>query len=104
METAIFPLLALMLFSVVSRKTSPTTSFPSSVTSLNATGTTLGSLSEQVARSHILSFNNFFTFSFIMIFAPFLLPAFFHLLWLHYIRATHDKKYISKFNSRYYFS
>lgn len=46
---------------VVSRNTSPTTSLPSSVTALNATGTTFGSPSDHVARSHISFFNNFIT-------------------------------------------
>ena len=54
-----------MTFSgVVSRNTSPTTSLPSTVTSLNATGTTLGAPLAQVARSHIPAFSSFATFSF----------------------------------------
>ena len=59
-----FPPFALMLFKVVSRKTSPTTSFPSSVTSLKATGTTFGSPFAHVARSHIPFFNTLITDSF----------------------------------------
>ena len=49
-EIAIFPSFAFIFFNVVSRKTSPTTSFPSYVTSLKATGTTFGSPSAHVAR------------------------------------------------------
>ena len=52
--------------------TSPTTNFPSSVTSLNATGTTFGSPFAHVARSHIPSFNNFTT--------PSLFDQFFYIL------------------------
>ena len=44
--------------------TSPTTNFPSSVTSLNATGTTFGSPFAHVARSHIAFFNTLITDSF----------------------------------------
>lgn len=61
------PSFAARLRSVVSRNTSPTTSLPSSVTSLNATGTTFGTPAQQVARSHMFSLSSFLTFSVSMI-------------------------------------
>jgi len=86
-----------MLFNVVSRKTSPTTNFPPSVTSLKATGTTLGSPFAHVARFHIPSFNNFTTDSFNILYTSVVVWSI--ILYTHVIEFTFILEDIREFMS-----